>query len=826
LQAQATLPDYYGEACKESIGFWENRGQIKNQQGLPVPNVMFYSQGAYPRAYFQKESRFSLVLQQPTSMDPNTPLISHRLDVRPYDAHNVTPTANIVKTHYQNFYLPWCGATGVTNVHGFDWVTYPNVYDAIDMVFYSGSAGQKLAFFCWPGSDPDKIALQFFGQDSVRVDVAGHLRIFKNGVWIKLDEAVAYQVGTNNQVIPLAWSAEYVNNNGDDVVELAFDTYDPELPLILQIGPTPLEASTPADGLCWSTLLGGSERDEVVASTVDDAANFYVTGYSYSSFLTFQDNVGTVLLESYSSVLLGKFGASHDLRWTVFYGGSDEQSGEAVVVKGAPAMVYVSGWTYADDLWAYPQTGAYNDQSGALLGGGFIAKFDAFGFPVWSTYFGDVGERINGMDEDAYGRLYVVGECNATYPAMAAGGASSWTHAGGQDLLLARFNENDALEWCTAFGGSATDRGSDVRCYSDGLYISGSTSSTNIPLVSGGSSSYNQTTNAGGTDNTMLKFSMAGSCQWATYLGGNGSDEPAMNSLAVEPTGTVYLGGLTSSTNLPLVNAGGFYSNVSSVAGSGYLCKFNGANRALSWSTYLGGPERSGIHGLELAADKLFAVGYINGEFIPIQTQGGLYSQSTIVGGDPGFSGSDGLDGVILGFEPSTALSYSSFFGGDQGGNGEGIRTASYKGGILMLGGITSKGFPASSVFPFYDPSDPAYFDEDYDQDPLNYKDIFMTALCVGAYTNQVGITDLVQTSADLRMIPLGRQQFQLQGLPEGINTIQVMDSRGRLLNEVQRTIAPNGAAIIDLAGQSAATYVIRALSKGMVLAGKLIVTD
>lgn len=64
LSAQSIYvpPDYFGEEYKESIGFWQNKGQIINTQGHEVKDVLFYSEGGIPRAYLRDKARISFVL--------------------------------------------------------------------------------------------------------------------------------------------------------------------------------------------------------------------------------------------------------------------------------------------------------------------------------------------------------------------------------------------------------------------------------------------------------------------------------------------------------------------------------------------------------------------------------------------------------------------------------------------------------------------------------------------------------------------------------------------------------------------------------------------
>lgn len=826
LLAQGLLPDFYGEACKGSIGFWENRGQIKNEQGQPVPNVSYYSQGAYPRAYFQKNSRFSLVLQQPTGTSPNDPVMSHRLDIRPYGAASVSPLGNIVKTHYQNFYLPWCGTNGIDHVYGYDWVEYPGVYDLIDMVFYSGSAGQKMAFYCWPGSDPSKIKLQFFGQDSLKVDVAGYLKVYKQGQWVKLDEAIAYQVNATNEVVQLGWSAVYSVVDGNNVVALAFDNFDPELPLVLQIGPTPLEAQSPTDGLCWGSYYGGSSHDEVFDTETDTDGNSYLTGYTYSDFLTFQNNVGTVLVDPSYSVILTSFGSARELKWTVYYGGTGDQSAFAMAVKEQPAKIYIGGYTTANNLFPQVLTGAYNDQNGIGTNNsrGFIGKFDAEGLVLWSTYFGSGNEEIHGMDFDSQGRLHIVGECDANYPAQTLAGATSWPPGGEVDLMIARFSATDALQWCTSYGGSAIDQGTDIVCHDNGFYVSGYTHSTNIPLVDGGSTAYDQTTSAGGIDNVLLGFTTNALCNWATYFGGDSWDQPGFNSLACKPSGDLYFAGKSYSTNLPTQSGGGYLNAAGSANGVGFIARFNGNSHALSWGTYVGGAQNTGIESLVLTSNTLFAVGYTSDPTFPIVPVTGLYDQPTLIGASSFIGSNNGKDGLILGFDAATDLAYSSFFGGEQGGLGESIRSASFRQGELFMAGQVSKGFPIEQNFPLYDPGTPAYFDDAYDLSLMNFQDMFVTVLCTEELTGPVGLSELANQGLSLTAVSLGTDRWNLSGLSPGLQLIQAFDPSGRVVFTERKMVGPSGNVEVDLSRCSAGAYTLSVTGNNGVAALKLAV--
>src|SRR5690606_29823375 len=106
-----------------------------------------------------------------------------------------------------------------------------------------------------------------------------------------------------------------------------------------------------------------------------------------------------------------------------------------------------------------------------------------------------------------------------------------------------------------------------------------------------------------------------------------------------------------------------------------------------------------------------------------------LFNQNTMIGAQILYSGSNGKDGLVMSFNPATQIEYRTFFGGEQGGYGESIRTAAFGGHRLLMAGVTSKNYPPLPYFPLKDPGGTAYYDEDFDLAATNYMDIFLTAL-------------------------------------------------------------------------------------------------
>lgn len=87
-----------------------------------------------------------------------------------------------------NYYF---GDVVAEEVKAYERAMYPNAWDSTDVHFYYGSAGPRMAIVMKPGANPADVKLAFTGQDSIKVDWQGHLRLYSGNRWIKLEQAFA-----------------------------------------------------------------------------------------------------------------------------------------------------------------------------------------------------------------------------------------------------------------------------------------------------------------------------------------------------------------------------------------------------------------------------------------------------------------------------------------------------------------------------------------------------------------------------------------------------------------------------------------------------------
>jgi hypothetical protein len=234
------------------------------------------------------------------------------------------------------------------------------------------------------------------------------------------------------------------------------------------------------------------------------------------------------------------------------------------------------------------------------------------------------------------------------------------------------------LSYSTYLGGSGGDFGSGIAVDSSGnAYVTGQTSSVDFPTAGPLQASLNGFTNA-----FVSKLNPTGSALiYSTYLGGNGGDSGS--GIAVDSAGSVYLAGLTSSTDFPTVNP--FQaSNNSPTTATGFVAKLNSSGSALDYSTYLGGSGFGWSSGIAVdSSGNAYLIGYTQSTDFP--TVNPLQASNKSPGSGNGF---------VAKLNPSgSALIYSTYLGGSGGDSASGIALDS-AGNACVTGYTQSADFP------------------------------------------------------------------------------------------------------------------------------------
>ena len=276
---------------------------------------------------------------------------------------------------------------------------------------------------------------------------------------------------------------------------------------------TKLNAS--GSGLLFSTLVGGSHEESGNGIALDGSGNISVVGQTRSLNFPFVNAVQSTvtLLENCGTGFVTKLNpAVPSYVFSTYLGGGSCDMANSVATDSS-GNVYVTGRTQSDD---FPTANAFQPaRAGAPLElDAFVSKFTPNGAFVYSTYLGGTGpEQGLGIAADSSGNAYVTGiTSSSNFPTMNA--IQPDRIGSGGDAFVTKLNsQGSALIYSTYLGGASVDAGRGIVVDSaNNAYITGSSDSTDFPLVAG----------AVRTKSAMYK-SIDGAASWSNDNYGFGS---------------------------------------------------------------------------------------------------------------------------------------------------------------------------------------------------------------------------------------------------------------------------------------------------------------
>jgi hypothetical protein len=572
----------------QNIAFTENRGQLNNddvryydQDGnvwFTDSGVFFKIQDEISRSSLGSEPMRSGLVKSQDHINRNYAVLKQEF----VGSNNIQPEGIGQLNSYSNYFYGQDPLKWQTEVPSYDEIYYQNLYNGIDLRYYSNNNGLKYDFIVHPGVDITEIKISWLGVENLIINDQGDMVISTPYGILKDSDLFIYQ--EHNSAQEQVEGRFILSGNNEYSYEIT-ENYDETLDLIID------------PNLIFSTFVGGNDFDEAEDIYIDPSGNILITGNTASSNFPNTPGVYQTSSNGNNDVFVTKLNdKGSKLRYSTYVGGSNADYGFSIAADSA-GNAYVTGQTYSSN---FPTISGSFDTSFGSGSDAFILKLNSTGTSLfYSTFLGASGSDY-GYDiaVDTSGNAYITGRGYSGYPTTT--GAFDTNYGGWGDAIITKINpRGTSLVYSTFIGAGSWDWGNSIAIDNSGnAYIAGATwSSSSFPTTSGAyDTSYNSW-----QDGFMVKLNALGQgISYGTYIGGG--DEDYGNGVAVDESGDIYVAGRTESSDFPVSQDA--YNSSSNGGIDLYVLKIDpnstGQND-LIYSTYVGGNDDD--YGYDLGVD-------------------------------------------------------------------------------------------------------------------------------------------------------------------------------------------------------------------------------
>jgi hypothetical protein len=306
-----------------------------------------------------------------------------------------------------------------------------------------------------------------------------------------------------------------------------------------------LKLNSTGSGLIYSTLVGGSKKDQSWDLDIDSSGSVFVTGDTSSSdfpVITGSYDTSKSIAKDIFVFKLNQTGQK--LVYSTFIGGNDLDMAYGIAVDKF-SNAYITGETSSPD---FPKTsGAFDMLHNGTIDA-FVCKLNKTGKGlVYSTFIGgdqsDYGRAITIKSNDC---VIITGDTGSTdFPITLTANDTSYNGLG--DCFVLILNQTgQSLVSSTFIGGNSIDYGYGL-CLDDAenIHITGQTVSSDFPISA---NAYNDILNSYDIFLTKLTPDLS-SIVYSTFIGGSLSDKGT--GISLDSFGGVYVIGETSSSSFP-----------------------------------------------------------------------------------------------------------------------------------------------------------------------------------------------------------------------------------------------------------------------------------
>jgi len=499
---------------------------------------------------------------------------------------------------YHNYFIGNDPTKWASEVRGYAQATLLNFYSGIDLKLIEQKDQLKYEFHIQPHVNPQQLQIDIAGAQRMHIDPNGNLHITTPAGTIVEKKPYSYQI-KNGKIVPIDCRFVLI----DSTLSFALENYDPTVLLVID----PI--------LIFATYSGAiSDNFGMTATYAHDGSayaggtiygNNYPTpapGYNTTSNFTIpvgSNGITDVFISKYSS-------DGSQMLWTSFIGGGTNTQGTETVhslIADSLDNIYFFGATSSADFPttsnAYQTThGGGSDSLNFYQNG---VHFKAQGTDIYVAKLSTNGQTLMGSTLiGGSGNDGVNYRNGMPY-------TSSWT--GG---IYYSIDDYDSLT--PNYGDNF--RGEIMLDKNNNCIVASCTHSTDFPLVT----PFQATFGGGAQDGVVFKLSTdLDVLLWSSYYGGSKDD--VCNSVKVDTSGNVIVGGGTCSNNL--IGIDGWQSSYNGGKTDGFVLKISPDGQTILHASYAGTTNWDQVFMVEVnRINQVYLLGLSAGGIFPVLNAG------------------------------------------------------------------------------------------------------------------------------------------------------------------------------------------------------------
>lgn len=568
------------------------------------------------------------------------------------------------------------------DVPTFGALVYDHAWDGVDLRFEPHTRGLKLGLTLHPGADAASVILAG-GGSGASLDASGTLTLVMGEALMHLAKPTAYQmVDGARQTVSVAWR---LLEDGAFGIDLG--TVDPQ------------RAVTVTPTLTWLTFYGGAGgvSEAIFDLAVDNNGNIFVSGDTQSGQFDLTTGGHDISQNGETDSFIARFSPDGTQMTGFTYFGGNGLERNAGVGVADDGTVVITGSTRSTNLPVTP------DAFDAFMDGvydGYLAFFsNDLTTLTYATYLGNGRSDQMSYLTVAGDKLFATGRMDGlplVNPVSSSGdyvvfcmniADKSFVYSSRSNQYLSKVTANAAGE---AFYSHDIyfkfDAAGNQDYFFDGWFdpsIDGAVmdAAGNVVIFGKGDGEITATPGVvyetrpaglGINDNISFarKLDPDGNTLWTTWLATNVDAEP--KDVALDASGNAYFFGHTDANQI--ATSTGAYQETFSGSQDGFVIKLNSDATALSYATYVGGPNEDTVQAGAVLSDGsvllvgISSAGFPNTEQPTFDTQDKYYLLRLSPGGDSvpvahPFAG--GYDS--FGYTPTVAANGDIYIGGTAG---------------------------------------------------------------------------------------------------------------------------------------------------------------